>query len=117
MDTTKLNETLTTLGQEFRRLNAELRELRQLPKTTGEVHDLITSLAFAADDRAAHFNRFPRPEAGNGGDCYLSSTADRETVAQDWSRCMKGFDEAVNRLVAYARAERDRGPDQVTLSP
>jgi hypothetical protein len=30
---------------------------------------------------------------------------------------MRGFDEAVNRLVAYARAERDRGPDQVTLSP
>lgn len=117
MDTTKLNETLATLGTEFRRLNAELSELRQLPKTTGEVHDLLANLAFAADYRATHFERFPRPKDAGPDDCYLSGAADRETVEQDWKRCMKGFDEAVNRLVAYARAERDRGPDQVTLSP
>lgn len=106
MDRKTLEETLMTLNTEFRRMNTELE---RLPRTHGDVFDMLVELANASDDKNSHLVRFPRPSNSNfAASAYKSDVADEETVKKDWHRVLERFDRAVSRLLVYAQVERNR---------
>ncbi len=74
-----------------------MRSLDTIPRTTEEVEALLFDLAAAEVDKKAHFERFPR---ATDPKFYEKS----EECREDWSRCLRRFDEAVAKLVAYSQA-------------
>jgi hypothetical protein len=92
-------------------LVAEITRMEQtvasLPRTEGELTELLNELADAATDRAGHFDRFPRL---SGAGPYEATNADIATVEADWSRCMARHDKAVSRLTTFAQTVRNRKP-------
>lgn len=99
MDTSKARAAAATVLAEVSRME---EELARLPKTEGELDELLRELAAAADDRTAHFARFPRPEGARRH--YESAAAPEAVVEEDWRRCLARFDAAVSRLVAFGRS-------------
>ena len=97
-DTETLRATLATLNREFTRLQSELDSL---PKTEGELKELLIELAAAADYKSSHFARFPRTPGNE--DPYASAVSDAQTVRDDWTLAHSRFEKAVFRLTAYAR--------------
>ena len=105
MDQKIVEETLGTLSREFLRMR---RELSEIPKTEGDLKELLKELADSDDGKAEHFKRFPRPEGG--GKAYESPGFTEEAVQADWVRVLARFDKAVSALTAFARESRKRAP-------
>jgi hypothetical protein len=86
------------------------RIVEQLPKTSGELQELLIELVDANIDKSEHFNRFPRRPGSDvsNSNVYDSIAADRKTVEVDWSRCIQRHERAVARLTVFAQKTRDR---------
>jgi hypothetical protein len=114
MDVNATEKRVAELSAGFRELLGALtaevertrRELAGIPKTEGELADLLAELAAASDDRSEHFRRFPRPQGG--GEPYESTAAPAEAVQEDWRRVLGRHDRAVHALTVYAQALRSR---------
>jgi hypothetical protein len=102
MDMDTLRATLSVLNQEFVRLQ---QTVDSVPKTEGELRELLLELEAADRNKSEHFKRYPRSE---GGGSYESPVASREEVEKDWHECLSRFDRAVSRLVKFARTQRLR---------
>lgn len=109
MDKKMLDEAFNTVASTLGKLRMEFSQMNAiteaLPKTEGELNDLLTELAAAAEDKAGHHKRFPRRE---GQGTYESDGFSIETVRSDWYRCMDRFDKVVSKLVKFAQMNQQK---------
>ncbi len=89
-------KTLTGIRTLLDRLSSEIRSLDTVPRTSEDVTALLLELAEAANDKEAHFQRFPREDDPN---VYENSPECRA----DWGRVLQRYDEVVTRIATYAQ--------------